>query len=371
MKINRSISLGIDGRVLFRKNIRGMGRYLKNIILEAPQEYQITIYGEKEFEKDFDFSTFSKQKIKTFNFKGYRYQLWEQIGLPFFMLKERHNLFFSPATTAPILHPCKLIVTVHDARIWIEKEKNLLRFYYDKIVPKALKKAHKIVTISNYSKKEILNLFPDLDEKIVVIYHGVDKIFRPDYKFKPEILPFYLKKPFLLYIGGDSPKKQPLLAVEIFKEIKKELHEFCLVMIGFSEQESHTRKSIENTTDIIISPPLKDEQLAMLYAHAEVVLYPTLHEGFGFPVLEAMRSKTPILASNVASIPEISQNYAFLIEPKDKKQWIKTLLEILKNKNSFFLKKRLNKAYSYSLRFSWENAIQKTYKLFDEVIYDS
>ncbi len=375
MKKNRIISLGIDGRVLFRKNIRGMGRYLKNIVQRVPEDFEIVLYGEKENEKDFHINIPENVKIKTFDIKGYRFQLWEQLGLPFFMFINKHDIFFSPATTCPILHTSKLVVTVHDAHIWQVNDRNLLEFYYNKIAPLALKRADRIITISNFSKKEISSIFPYLTSKMEVIYHGIDKYFHPNYKFDNTLLPErlkFLKQPFLLYIGGESPKKQPDFAIKVFRELLSFNPNLNLVMVGISEKAfsrfNTLFKKLDLVNQVFLAPTLSDKILAMLYATAEAVLYPTLHEGFGFPILEAMACKTPILASNVASLPEISKNLAWLLPPKDLNSWVFNAKEVLELKSKSALNEKLEKALKYAQTFTWENTAQKTYNLFRELI---
>jgi len=372
MNRRSKISLGIDARVLFRKNIRGIGRYLKNLIQLAPDDFDITLYGEKEFEKYFNISLPDNIKIKTFNLKGYRIQAWEQIGLPFFILYKQHDLFFSPANTVPLIHNCKTILTLHDAHLWLSSDNyGMLNWYYKYLLPLALRRVSKVITISHFSRQELLSIFPFLKRKIEVIYHGIDPIFRPDHPFDENLIPKALsvKKPYLLYIGGDSPKKQPYFAIKLFCRLSKYYRNYSLLMLGINEEKKdlfyEMFKNEKIRSNLIILPPISDELLAMLYSNADVVLYPTLHEGFGFPVLEAMLSKVPILASNVASIPEISGGFAFLLPPKDLNAWEKQLIEVIENRERYST--QIEKAYNWARSFSWQRCVDKTYNLFREI----
>ena len=142
-------------------------------------------------------------------------------------------------------------------------------------------------------------------------------------------------------------------------------------MLGISEQfkEVFYRKAFKKgiRSNFYILPPISDELLAMLYSNASAVLYPTLHEGFGFPVLEALLSQVPVLASNVASLPEISGGFAFLLSPNDIKIWEKTLRWILNNPNDISLRKCLENGYKWASNFSWDKTVMKTFNLFREI----
>jgi len=370
----KKISLGIDGRVLFRDNIRGIGRYLKNIIQLAPKDFDVIVYGPKEYERFFNISVPTNVKIKTFDLKGYRIQSWEQIGLPFFMLYKRHDILFCPANSAPLIQLCKTITTLHDAHLWLsDDDYGILRWYYKYLLPMAFRHLNYVITISEFSKKELLSIFPFLENRIKVIYHGIEPVFKPEICFDPDLIPngITIKKPYLFYIGGESPKKQPDFAIKLFLRVKKIWPNLSLLMLGISEEKrtlySNKVKKDGIGSDIVVLPPISDELLAMLYSNAEVVLYPTLHEGFGFPVLEAMASKVPILASNVASIPEVSGGFAFLLPPTDIERWEETLRWIISHKNSMLLKTKLENGHKWASAFSWNRTCEQTFDLFRNV----
>jgi len=374
MGVSTKISLGIDARVLFRKNLRGIGRYLKNIVQLSPQDFEIVLYGEKEFENEFSISIPNNVKIKTFNLKGYRFQTWEQIGLPFHMVIKKHNLFFSPANTVPLIQPCKTVITLHDAHLWLSRDHNILNWYYLKLVPRALKKVDYVITISHFSKEELLKIFPFLQNRIEVIYHGIEPIFKPNIPFFSEKISnnIKVKKPYLLYIGGESSKKQPNFMLELFAKIQKKFPHISLIMLGISENArdrfyAKAKNKYNIQYGLFISPPVSDDVLAMLYSNATAVLYPTLHEGFGFPILEAMASKVPILASNVASIPEISGNYAFLLSPNNVLRWEQLLIDIINNRYDLN-NSQLESAHNWAKKFSWQMCVNKTYEVFRKIV---
>jgi len=368
----KKISLGVDARILFRKNPRGIGRYLKHIIQAVPDDFDVVLYGPKENENLFSIPLPNNVIIRTFNLKGYKIQSWEQVGLPFFMLSKRHDLFFSPANTVPLVQPCKTILTLHDVHLWSSsKGYGVCDWYYKYLLPLAFRCVNFVITISDFSRREILSLFPFLKKKIKVIYHGIDPIFKPNIPFDLHLMHnLSIKKPYILYVGGDSPKKQPEFVMDLFCRIRNVCPNFSLVMLGISEQKRHffykKAQMMDLKHNFVILPPISDKLVAMLYSNAEVVLYPTLHEGFGFPVLEAMASKVPILASNVASIPEISGGFAFLLPPTDLYAWEKQLIEIIKNKKKFVAK--IESAYNWAKNFSWQRCIDETYRLFRKIL---
>ncbi len=372
------ISLGIDARVLFRKNIRGMGRYLKNIIEMAPEDFDVVLYSEGEGREFLDIEIPHHVEVKCFSLRGYRYQLWEQMGIPFYSYTKGHDILFHPASTASFLGRKGKVVTLHDSQMWRDKNyPSLLRWYYVHLLPRAFKRADVIITISHTARKEIEETFPFLTSKMRVIYHGIDPVFRPEISWNKGLLNKFLDKdqipslPFVLYIGGFSTKKQPGFALELFKGAREVFPLLNLVVVGLEEDRKKdflemAREGFGIKSGIFIMPSLPDEFLAMLYSNARVVLYPTLHEGFGFPLLEAFSSKVPILAGRAGSLPEISGGNGILLAPTERKKWHDKLIDILRNGVS---SSSLDKAYLWSRRFSWERCAKQTYESLREVYF--
>ena len=245
------------------------------------------------------------------------------------------------------------IIVVHDIIPLLFPYYHKKQFHYFKyILPFVLKyKTKKIITVS-YHTKDLLKKYYDIPySKIKVIYNGVDIHYDFDKNYKKENIIFF--------VGRNSPTKNITNIIKSFEELKKDdrFNDFKLVLGGVGDLSV-------NKKDIIIKNYLTNEELKYYYKISKVFLFPTLYEGFGFPVIEAMRAKTACIISNRGSLPEIAGNNALIVDPLNVDDIVNALKTILLDEN---LRKSLEiRGYKHSLKFNWENSFLKYERILNE-----
>ncbi|HAU30906.1 MAG TPA: glycosyltransferase family 1 protein [Desulfotomaculum sp.] len=267
----------------------------------------------------------------------------------------------------------KYILTVHDITVFIvPKEHPVYRILFGKLLfPRTLKTADKIITDSNSTKKDLINYFNIPEEKIKVIFLGVDEKFKPlDKEEINEVKQRYnLNFPFILYVGTLEPRKNIPTLIKAFYKLKKKNIEHKLVITG---KKGWKYKKIFETIDklnlqknVTFTGYVSDEDLPALYNTADLFVYPSLYEGFGFPPLEAMACGTPVITSNTSSLPEVVGDAGIMVNPYDVDGLADAMHEVLTNDGlrEDMIKKGLERAKM----FSWEKCARETLRVYEEV----
>lgn len=236
----------------------------------------------------------------------------------------------------------------------------------------AIKNAKAIVTVSEFSKKEIIDIFNVNPEKIHVIYPGIDPNFRilnNPTKLKSLINKLGLKShKYFLHVGLKRRHKNLITLINAFIEyVKENTDPYYLIFVGpYDEDFENIRKysyTMNKNHRIIFLNNINDEELNILYNGATAILIPSIYEGFGFPLVEAMACGVPIVASNIAVVNEICRGSALLVPPLDVRAWVKALDIISKNMELRNL--LLDRSAKQVQRFNWYSTITKIIDLYN------
>ncbi|MDR3257220.1 MAG: glycosyltransferase family 4 protein [Mycoplasmataceae bacterium] len=232
---------------------------------------------------------------------------------------------------------------------------------------KILKSAKHIIAISESTKQDILTMYPRLNKPVDVAFLGVtDLPSKPVINVDIKELP---NKPYLLFVGGVDAKRELVQLVKQFENLKQAQHDIQLVFAGkhFSEIDKipfedikEAIKTSQYKRDIITYGYISDEFKAELYKNAFIFVYPTLYEGFGLPLLEAMLNKTLVLTYNNSSLPEVGGKHAFYVD--NGFEMASKLDEIFKISDAE-RKTRINDAYQYAKQFTWDKTAEKFYEI--------
>jgi len=373
-------TIGIEAQRLFRKKKHGMDMVVLELIrnlqkLDKENKYFIFV------KPDEDRCIKNTENFTVIELKGPTYPVWEQWSLVQNAKKYECDILHCTSNTAPILSDIPLIVTVHDI-IYLEQQ-NILntagtmyqRFgnlYRQWNVPKILKKANTVVTVSDFEKNNIANRFPEYSEKIHSIYNGVSQHFRKisDRNLLDRIAAKYsLPKRFIFYFGNTAPKKNTpnvLKAYSIYRSSSPD--PLPMVMIDFGIE--NLRKILKDigTPELIehihLTDYIQNGDLPAIYSLSNLFLYPSLRESFGIPMLEAMRCGTPVISSNNSSMPEVADDAAFLVDPNNPNEissGIQTILE-----NDALRNKLIEKGFKRASQFSWEKMAKQVKKLYGQ-----
>lgn len=335
------------------ENLTGIGRYaveisfelkkkIPNVVFVAPKKIVLV-----EIAKELNVQTFGI-------FNG---AMWEQIELPIFLLKNKNPLLLNFTSTAPVFYKNQ-INTIHDIISikhpeWYSKKAAL---YYKLLLPFVAKNCVKLVTVSDYVKKELFFFFNIKPEKICVVSNGISEIF------KNEVVSEKINFEYILAVGSIDPRKNIKKLIEAFLMLKNST--LKLVLVGKEHPTFATTDfaiPIERKKDIIFTGYISDEKLRDYYISAKVFVFPSLEEGFGIPPLEAMSCGCPSIVSNASSIPEVCGDAALYIDPKNTNDIYLKLKTILIDDE--LRKNIIEKGVIRKNCFSWEISAQKIIKI--------
>jgi len=379
--------IGIDVR-LMTSDMTGIGKFLNGILgslLEIDKFNQYIFYycdgsvGDK-FKNN---ENIKLRKIKLVFKKRFEHSLtkvlWEQVQFPFVASHDHLDILFSPYFDFPLIYNKKFIVTIHDISILLFPKNHSVRFriYYYNLLKYIAKKATKIITVSNNSKKDICNYLDVPEEKIEVIYGAVEEncFSKNSDKSNQKILKKYgIKNKFILYSGGMGARKNLKVLVKAFAEIQKNAKEkYDLVLTGekniITNQLSNLTKELGIRKNVIFTGYILEKDLSSLYHSAELMVYPSLYEGFGFPLLEAMICGTPIICSNSSSLPEVVGDAALLVDTQDYIQLSNAIIEVLNNETLKI--ELLRKGIVRVKKFSWKKSAKKLLSVLEEVYFQN
>jgi glycosyltransferase involved in cell wall biosynthesis len=246
------------------------------------------------------------------------------------------------------------------------------RFFLKLGMPLFVRAADAIIAVSRHTKRDIIELYGAPAQKIHVIYEGIDERFSPvDAAGVKAVRQKYgIERPYLLMVGTLEPRKNHGAALRSLARLKAEGFPHCLVIAGghgwlFDPIQSLVGE-LGLVADVIFTGRVPDEDLPALYSGADCFLMPSLYEGFGFPVLEAMACGTPVVCSNVSSLPEVAGDAALLVAPSDV-QGMHLAIERLVNDPK--LRQELSRrGLAQSSQFSWRRAAEETLDIYRHVL---
>ncbi|MGB9940899.1 glycosyltransferase family 4 protein [Methanosarcina sp.] len=264
----------------------------------------------------------------------------------------------------------KTIVTCHDI---------IPVAYYNtrnpiwKLNAKGLRKAEKIITVSEFSKKDISKYIKYPEEQIEIIPPAVDhNLYYPN-RSKKCLSKYGIgdSEKVILYVGAEEPRKNVQFLVNSFSKLKNRIPQVKLLKVGtpnYIGVREKLLKQIETLNlqkDVIFVGYLSERELAELYNAVDLFVFPSLYEGFGMPPLEAMACGTPVITSNTSSLPEVVGDAAIQADPYNVEKFVEEMYEVLTNEE--FKEEMTRKGLKRSKIFSWDNSAKKTLKVYKEL----
>lgn len=296
------------------------------------------------------------------------YSVKEQWHMPITLRRVGADVFHAPHYVLPPMLPCPAVVTIHDCihLRFPDYLPNRFAYVYAKaFMTMAARRAARVLTVSEASKRDILGYLRVPAAKVEVIYNGLDHRFShaPDTAEVERVRQrFQLTDPFLLYAGNIKPHKNVDRVIEAFARLKKRGHaSLRLLIIGDEISKSpQLRRAVHRLQlhhQVRFLGFVPNEMLAVLYRLADVFVFPSLYEGFGLPPLEAMASGTPVVTSNVSSLPEVVGDAALLVDPRDAEAIAGAVERILED--PALRRSLIQKGLVRSREFSWERAARR------------
>lgn len=372
--------IGIDAR-FYGSLGKGLGRYTEKLIkyleiIDRENEYFIFLYRE-------NFSEYIPQNENFHKILApYRWYSWqEQLFWPRLLYKFKLDLVHFPHFNVPILYRKKFVVTIHDL-ILIHfptlKNTTLIPLYYwikfwayRWVIGSAVRRASNIITVSEFTKNDLLKHYQISKDKILVTYEAADDFICPSrekYQSSESILKKYgIIKPYLVYVGNAYPHKNLERLLLAFKKVLKSHSQWHLVMIGKEDYFYRRIKDIackESISNVIFPGFVSDDDLPAIYFNASAYVFPSLYEGFGLPPLEAMRCGVPVLASNHECLREILGEAAMYVEAEKIDNLAEKIGEIMIN---FQERNRLVTAgFQQIEKYHWQEMAEQTKAIYQK-----
>jgi len=366
------MKIAIDARMI---NSSGIGTYIRNLlpnIINIADEHEFVIIGENI--KDVN-SLVNRKNINFIQLNARIFSIKEQLKMP--SLIPKCDIFWSPNVNIPLL-PLKAkyrITTIHDIVHLVHPE-----FFKPEVVMsfkfffrEVLRKSDVILTVSKFSKSEIIKYGKIREGKIHVVYPACNtKIYNSEnvsYEDMHSVRRKYnLPDKFLLYVGNIKPHKNLARLLQAFDRIDNEA--LYLVIIGNKEGFVTEDKGINNIelrrrNKIVFTGFVPDEDLLKFYKIAEALVFPSIYEGFGLPPLEAQACGCPVIASNIASLPEVCGDSVLYCNPYDIND-IANKIELLIN-NEVLKEELKQKGFKNVQRFNWEKSAYEILNIFEKI----
>ena len=293
--------------------------------------------------------------------KGNNRLWWDQMLLPRMLHKLKIDAIICPKNITSFLTKCRCYLGVTDLAFF-DRQLNAYPFldtiYMRTLVPFSVRKAAAIFAISENTKKDIIRYSHCNPEKIIVTYLAADKIYQPinDTSHLQEIKQKYrVPDNFIMYVGSLSPRKNINRLLEAFWNVRKKVPHNLVLTASKSWKDSSVYKSMVrlNLQDRIHKLGYVDhEDMPALYNLADAYIYPSLYEGFGLPILEAMQCGCPVVASNATSIPEVAGDAAILVDPLDTAALADAIQQVLTNPG--IREKLISAGFQQARKFSWD-----------------
>lgn len=375
------MKIGIEAQRLFRSHKHGMDIVALELIralqiIDTENEYFIFVKPDKDSDCLKVTANFHIIEVPSTN-----YVLWEQVLLPFYAKKHGIEVLHCTSNTAPLFLSIPLILTLHDV-IFMEKyvgkntSSNYQKFgnlYRKWIVPRIVRKCKKIVTISEVEKKNIIDILKLDASAITVVHNGVSGRFglKPSDEIIKEVKEnLQLPEDFFLFLGNVEPRKNVNNTVRAFVAFAEKNTNVKLVITGLKSSfiedilAEINKKNYINR--IIISGFVSENVLLTLYSEAKVFLYPSLREGFGLPILEAMAFGTPVVTSNISAMPEVAGDAAFYTNPYSVEEITKMMTVAYENK--LLREQKIALGYTRPMLFTWQKTAESMLNIYHKSI---
>jgi glycosyltransferase involved in cell wall biosynthesis len=376
------LRIGVDARLIALR--RGMGNYIYHLLSEFARldvQHSFVLYVDSTEAIDVipPSARFCIRMISRTS-----YPVWEQVQMPRQLASDSVDLIHSPANTAPVYVPKGVmpVLTVHDIMYLLPATtipnsssvyQRLGRAYRSWIVPHVARRAEAIITVSQHSRRDIIQRLRLAPERVKVIYEAPGKVYAQPAAINHDEnvrMRYKVDHPYVFSLGALDPRKNTMRVIEAFARfITLTSQPYILVISGLNHTGMHAFGRAAATAGVsqyvrllgFVSEP----DLAALYRGASMLAYPSLYEGFGLPVLEAMACGVPVISSNVSSIPEVAGDAALLIDPYDIAALTQAMSQLA---TDFSLRDMLiARGQRRAAQFSWTRAALETIDIYEKV----
>lgn len=371
---SRVMRIGIDAR-FYGAIGKGLGRYTQKLIENLEKIDNINQYFIYLRKENFDeYQPKNKNFIKVLaDFRWYTFS--EQIHMPRLLNKYNLDLVHFPHFNVPLFYRKKFVITIHDLILvhfpTIRGTTLPALFYFLKflaykiVIRSAIKRAGKIIAVSNFTKDDIIKTYQVPAGNIVVTYEACDEPVSSPADVEKILGKYDIIKPYILYVGNAYPHKNLERLILAFAEVGEKLKDLSLVLVGKEDYFYRRIKNLANSKKIeriIFTDFVPDDELDAIYRNAASYVFPSLYEGFGLPPLEAMARGIPVLSSDHACMRETLEDSACYFNAKEPKEMLAALEKLINDEE--LRREFIRKGYAQAKKYSWEKMAQQSLEIY-------
>jgi glycosyltransferase involved in cell wall biosynthesis len=353
----------------------GIGSYVRHLLTAVAQReesraYRFRVYAPRA---DRDLLSGLPDHFEVVSEESPGYSLAELTRFAGRLFRDRLDLFHATHYVLPPLWRSRAVVTIHDIIHVLYPQflpSRAAHFYARAMIRRALERADRIITVSYNTRHDLTDYFGVDAGRVEVIYNGVSPLFRTDVSQEEQRRvreKHRIPSPYLFFLGGEKPHKNLQNVLKAFGEARRRRSlPHALVLGGPMPRNRARREALIDALDlratVVETGILQEEDLPGLYAGADAFLYPTLYEGFGLPVIEAMACGTPVLTSSTSALQEIAGGFAYLVDPMDVDAIAGGIVLLTTDQRVREDFRELGK--KRALDFNWDKAAEKTLEVY-------
>ncbi len=365
--------IAVNTRFLLKGKLEGIGVFTHESlqrITRAHPEHEFIFIFDRPFDPSFIYSdNITPVVIPPPARHPVLWYIWFEWALPMVLRKYKPDVLLSPDGFLPLSSSIPSLLVIHDLAFehYSEHVSGLVGKFYRRYTPQYARRASRIATVSTYSKMDIVQLYGIDAAKIDVVYNGIKDVYKPLPLTAQQVVrdQYTGGAEYFVYVGSINPRKNTARLFQAFDAFKKQTNSpDKLVIVGAKGWQygeiMAAYNAMQYKNEVIFTGHLEGEQVATLVASARAMVYVSLFEGFGIPIVEAFASGTPVITSNTSSMPEVAGDAAILIDPTSVSQITDALCRIYQQPATA---EALRERASIQLQnFSWDQTAQKLWE---------
>ncbi|MCI1683081.1 MAG: glycosyltransferase family 4 protein [Bacteroides sp.] len=368
--------IGIEAQRIFRKDKHGMDfvalEFIRSLQRKNDSNQYLVFVAPGE-----DRCLEESRNVHIIEISCPTYPLWEQVALPIAVRKYKPDMLHCTSNTAPVYCPVPLILTLHDIIYLTQKQKKGMSLYQQLgwhyrryIVPRILGKCRAIITVSFTERVNIMKRFPELTNRLHVVYNGYSDCYFPISNYSQITRRYVLDDTYLLFLGNTDPRKNTIGVLKAYADyLRRSSRKLKLVVTGLDESlisrivaQLHADGCARQ---IVSTGYVPGEDFPALYNGAYAFLYPSFQEGFGIPILESMACGTPVITSNCSAMPEIAGDGGILVRPENPVEIANALLKL--EADTEYYKQQVGYGLKRVKNYSWEKTAYGYLEIYHEL----
>lgn len=364
------MKIAVNTRLLLNGRMDGIARFTDEtlrILTTKHPEHQFYFYFDTKFDEQFIYnSNVNPVVIYPRARHPFLFFAWFEASLPFHFAKLKPDIFLSPDGFLSLASGVKSVAVIHDLNFehYPEDIPFFMRKYYSLMFPRFAQKASRIATVSEYSKSDIINTYHVDPSKIDVVYNGAGPVFKAiqatEQQQTREV--FSQGREYFFFIGTLHQRKNLVNLFKAFDQFKQnDSRGIKLILAGarmwWTNEISGAFEGMKYRDEVIFTGRITDEELASLMASALALTYVSYFEGFGIPILEAFHCDTPVITSNITSMPEVAGNAAVFVDPFSVNSIAAAMQKVASDED--LRQKLIVAGREQRLKFSWEQTAEK------------